>query len=160
MDNSTSFRSSMFENLCEKLQVKRLFRCAYRPETNGIVERSHRTIKRMAARTGKNPLQMVYWYNVAERVPGESLTAPSRHVHTYQWRICLLNGTATNAMSHSKSHSQVILGPPTATVMTKKGTERSRENHVRSREVSIKWVIRWLFGLLEPGAPQNSVRLW
>ena len=28
----------------------------------------------MAARTGKNPLQMVHWYNIAERVSGESPT--------------------------------------------------------------------------------------
>ena len=86
MDNGTSFRSSQLENLCEKWAVSRHFRCAYRPETNGVVERNHRTIKRMAARTGGDPIDMVFWYNIAERVVGNRKTAPSQSVSTYQWR--------------------------------------------------------------------------
>ena len=87
LDNSTSFRSARLNNLCGEWSVKLHFRCAYRPETNGIVERNHRTIKRMSARTRKDPRLMVYWYNVAERNPGEETTSPARSVHTYRWRM-------------------------------------------------------------------------
>lgn len=87
LDNSASFRSARFRDLCGRWCVKLRYRCAYRPETNGIVERNHRTIKRMSARTGKDPRLMVFWYNVAERALGEEASAPARSVHTYSWRI-------------------------------------------------------------------------
>jgi transposase InsO family protein len=53
LDNGASFRSKEIEDLCRKWGVKRMFRCAYKPSGNGIVERNHRTIKRMVARTEK-----------------------------------------------------------------------------------------------------------
>lgn len=87
MDNGTSFHSSRLKDLCDRWKVVRHFRCAYRPETNGVVERNHRTIKRMAARTGGDPIDMVFWYNAAERVLGDSQSAPTRSVHTYPWRF-------------------------------------------------------------------------
>ena len=94
MDNGTEFRSAKVRNLCEKWSVKQHFRCAYRPETNGVIERNHRTIKRMAARTGKDPREMVYWYNAAERVLGVGSSAPAMSVHTYRWRV---RGVGENA---------------------------------------------------------------
>ena len=90
VDNGPCCRSFKFKMLCDKWSVLCHFRCAFRPETNGIVERNHRTIKRMAARTGESPLMMVYWYNVAERKLGEDL-APARYVHTYEWRMLSFN---------------------------------------------------------------------
>ncbi|XP_065668199.1 uncharacterized protein LOC136088420 [Hydra vulgaris] len=53
LDNSKTFRSKLVGELCAEWGVSILFRCAYRPSGNGIVERHHRTIKRMAARSGK-----------------------------------------------------------------------------------------------------------
>jgi ribonuclease HI/transposase InsO family protein len=86
MDNSRSFRSSGVALICDKWRVKRVYRCAYRPAGNGIVERNHRTIKRMAARTGQDPLDMVFWYNFCPRTGLDGDTAPSARCFTYEWR--------------------------------------------------------------------------
>ncbi|XP_067949585.1 uncharacterized protein [Watersipora subatra] len=37
--------------------------CAYRASGNGVIERNHRTIKRMLARSGGTVNDMLYWYN-------------------------------------------------------------------------------------------------
>ena len=67
MDNEAAFRSDSVQRLLKKWQVDPVFRCAYRPESNGIVERSHRTIKRMAARSNAYILDMIFWYNVTPK---------------------------------------------------------------------------------------------
>jgi transposase InsO family protein/ribonuclease HI len=87
MDNSTSFHSDQVAKLCEKWNVRLRFRAAYRPAGNGIVERNHRTIKRMAARAGaQSPLKMVFWYNLAPTVAMDGSTTPSSQIFTYGWR--------------------------------------------------------------------------
>jgi ribonuclease HI len=85
MDNSLSFRSKEVEDLCQMWCVKRLFRCAYKPRGNAIVERNHRTIKRMAARTGKSIEEMVFWYNFAAK-DMKSESSPSAKVYRYKWK--------------------------------------------------------------------------
>ena len=60
LNNSMTFRSTAICVLFEKWAVSPLFRCAYKPSGNGIVERNHRTIKRMAARSNSNLLNMVF----------------------------------------------------------------------------------------------------
>ena len=60
LDNSSTFRSRQLAQVCETWNVRRVFRCALRPAGNGIIERHHRTIKRQAARSGKNPLDIVF----------------------------------------------------------------------------------------------------
>jgi len=50
LDNSPCFRSQWIKEVCEKWSVILIFRCAYRPSGNGIIERNHRTIKRAAVR--------------------------------------------------------------------------------------------------------------
>lgn len=86
MDNSTAFRSFRVAELCREWNVNRRFRAAYRPEGNSIVERSHRTIKRMAARSDASPLKMVFWYNLAAKDGLDGDTAPCQMVHGYSWR--------------------------------------------------------------------------
>ena len=66
-DIGAAFRSGKFRQLCERWSVRLIFCCAYRPAGNGIVERNHRTIKRMAARTNGDPLDMVILYNVSPK---------------------------------------------------------------------------------------------
>jgi hypothetical protein len=44
LHNYTSFHSSQLKHSCTKWKVKILFRCAYRPSGNGVVERNHRTM--------------------------------------------------------------------------------------------------------------------
>ena len=43
-DRGTSFTSSIIEELCKILGIKRLCTMPYHPQTNGLVERSHQTI--------------------------------------------------------------------------------------------------------------------
>ena len=62
-DNGPCFRSQVFAKLLQPWKVKHIFSCAYRPSGNGIIERHHRTIKRMLARSGGNLQEMLYWYN-------------------------------------------------------------------------------------------------
>ena len=52
MDNALAFRSQEMLQLMEKWGVRPFYRAAYRAGGNGIVERSHRTIKTMAERSG------------------------------------------------------------------------------------------------------------
>jgi ribonuclease HI len=86
MDNAATFRSSRFLNLLKRWRIKPIFRCANRPEGNGIIERNHRTIKRMAARTGREIEEMVYWYNYTPREVDKESSVPSRGIYKYNWR--------------------------------------------------------------------------
>jgi hypothetical protein len=86
MDNSKTFRSQELQSLCAKWKVRLTYRCAYRPSGNGIIERNHRTIKRMAARTGEDALDMVYWYNSAPKEGVDKETVPSAGIFKYEWR--------------------------------------------------------------------------
>ena len=52
-DNGASFRSNEFLKLLEDWNINIHFRCAYRPQGNGIEERNHCTVKCMASRTNK-----------------------------------------------------------------------------------------------------------
>jgi cleavage and polyadenylation specificity factor subunit 1 len=44
-DQGTQFESALFHNMLDALGIKRLRSTAYHPQTNGAVERSHRTLK-------------------------------------------------------------------------------------------------------------------
>jgi len=71
LDNSTTFHSYMVKELCDRWMVFRRFRAAHRPAGNGIVERVHRTIKQMAARTQRSIIEQVFWYNARRgNLPG------------------------------------------------------------------------------------------
>ena len=85
-DNSTAFRSQKLATLCRQWNVRQRFRAVYRPSGNGIVERNHRTIKRMAARGGITPLKAVFWYNLAAKDIRDPDSAPSGGVFAYRWR--------------------------------------------------------------------------
>ena len=69
-DNGPCFRSQEMKNFAMAWGITQLFSCAYRPTGNGIIERNHRTVKTMVARTGGKPEEMVYWYNVTQNVTG------------------------------------------------------------------------------------------
>ena len=86
LDNGASFRSRVFRLMCDKWDVHVEYRCAYRASGNGVVERIHRTVKRMAARTGSHVLDMVYWYNVSPKVGIMEATVPSSELFRYRWR--------------------------------------------------------------------------
>ena len=86
LDNSTVFRSATMHSLAQKWKVYLRFRCAYRPSGNGIVERMHRTIKRMAARSGADILDMVLWWNMSPQNYPISQDSPFNLTYTYEGR--------------------------------------------------------------------------
>ncbi|MEL6804156.1 MAG: DDE-type integrase/transposase/recombinase, partial [Bacteroidota bacterium] len=86
MDNSTAFRSKQVGDLCREWNVSRQYRAAYRPSGNGIVERVHRTIKSLAARSKCDPLKVVFWYNLSARDGLDASSAPCNGLHAYSWR--------------------------------------------------------------------------
>jgi len=47
MDNGAEFHSYLFTEVCKLLEVDKLHRTPYRPQTNGCVERFHLTLNRM-----------------------------------------------------------------------------------------------------------------
>lgn len=79
-DNGPCFKSDTFRRFMDKWNVNHVFSCAYRAKGNGIVERHHRTIKRMVARTGSSVQEMVYWYNFSAKTDGST---PADSVYRY-----------------------------------------------------------------------------
>ena len=86
-DNATTFSGETFSRFAERWGVRMRFRCAYVPAGNGIVERSHRTIKRIAARTRCSVMEAVYWYNVTPKDDASASTAPANIIYSYTARI-------------------------------------------------------------------------
>lgn len=87
VDNDTAFRSQVFADFLRHWGVRTRFRCAYVPSGNGIAERVHRTVKRIAARSNCPIAKATYWYNVTPRDGSEPQTAPANHIHSYEFRI-------------------------------------------------------------------------
>ena len=46
-DRGANFMSSVIEELCKVLGIKKLWTMPYHPQTNGLVERLHQTIMQM-----------------------------------------------------------------------------------------------------------------
>lgn len=87
MDNSTAFRSAAVERFADEWGISLRFRAAYAPGGNGIVERNHRTIKRIAERGAITPEEATFWYNVTPRKEAEAASVPSNRVFKYEWRV-------------------------------------------------------------------------
>jgi transposase InsO family protein len=80
-DNGSVFRSREFQTFLKDWDVKQILSCSYRPEGNSVVERVHRTIKRIVKRSGKPVSQAVFWLNntkgVSKASPYELLFSAS-----------------------------------------------------------------------------------
>ena len=87
MDNAATFRAEEMKHLLCKWRIKPLFRAAYRPSGNGIVERHHRTIKTMAERLRISPLEAVYWYNISPRDRQNEDSVPQKSIFKYDWSL-------------------------------------------------------------------------
>ena len=72
-DNRAVFRSIEVRRLLEAWDIAADFSCVYRSQSNSIIERVHRTIKRMVARSGRCAEQMTFWYNATA---GECIASP------------------------------------------------------------------------------------
>ena len=60
------------------------FRCAYVASGNGIAERCHRSVKRIAARKYYSIAEAVYWYNVEPKDDVDTATAPANRLYNYE----------------------------------------------------------------------------
>jgi transposase InsO family protein/ribonuclease HI len=87
VDNSTTFRSAAVEQFAVEWGISLHFWAAYAPSGNGIVERNHRTIKRIAERGAITPEEATFWYNVTPRKNTELSSVPSTVLCKYRWRV-------------------------------------------------------------------------
>ena len=53
-DKGANFMSSIIDEMCKLLGVKKLKTTLYHPQTNGLVERSHQTIMQMITKLGED----------------------------------------------------------------------------------------------------------
>jgi hypothetical protein len=83
-DYGPCFISAKTEQFLKEWGVMHVFSCAYKHSGNGIVERNHRTIKRMAARTGGRIEDMVFWYN---NTPNSAEVVPALAIYQYEPRL-------------------------------------------------------------------------
>ena len=120
-DNGAVFRSKMIENLCESWKTKLIFRCAYRPSGNGIIERHHRTVKATAAKSGSDPEQAVFWYNCLPKSGSNSESVPSNELYNYSWRIPVITEIQEdyNTNNSFKIGDQVTVKPPNSKCTSK-----------------------------------------
>ena len=84
LSDHVPFSSASFQEFLNYWKVKWIARCANRPQGNPV-ERSHRTIKCLAARSGKEPDQVTFWYNrtsvnAKSKSPFEKLSSGGRAV--------------------------------------------------------------------------------
>ena len=86
-NNDTAFTSKVCGEFARNWDVHLRFRWAYSPSGNGIVERSHRTIKTITARKNCSILEVVYWYNVTPKDDVSLCTAPADALRRYHVRI-------------------------------------------------------------------------
>ena len=86
-DNGTAFSGKEFRRFAENWGIQLRFWCAYVPSGNGIVERCHRTIKRIAARTHCFIMEALYWYNVMPKDDAMASTAPANAIYNYHVRV-------------------------------------------------------------------------
>ena len=121
MDNGQAFRSDAMRNLLRTWGVEAIYRCAYRPSGNAIVERNHRTIKRMAARACGDPLDMVFFYNATPREGIGEDTIPSERIFRYSWRVPGCAPSAEDRQERGGSWNpgeKVFVKPPRARCTT------------------------------------------
>jgi ribonuclease HI len=138
LDNARVFRSDKLKKLCSKWGVILTFRCVNRPSGNGIIERNHRTIKRMAARTKGRVADMVFWYNFAPKEELDARSVPCSAIFTYKWRCpgmpspCQVEGETL--CGSFPIGSEVFVKPPRPRCTTQwesgKVTGHGRDNRV------------------------------
>ena len=101
-DNDTTFRSKEFQAFAHEWGIHLRFRCAYTPAGNGIAERCHRTVKRIAARMHCPIQETVYWYNFTPRDDVSPSTVPANRIYCYKVGVKGANHvTASLGTKHS-----------------------------------------------------------
>ena len=77
----TAFWSKLFRIFLDEWWIRLRFRYAHVPSGNGIIERYHRSIKRITK------LEAVYWHNVTPKDPVLPATAPAHMIYCYRARL-------------------------------------------------------------------------
>ena len=77
----------MFTHFAEPWGVHLQFRCAYVPSGNGVIERSHRTFKVIAARKNCNIAEAVCLCNLMPQDNGSSSTVPANIPYSYTLQV-------------------------------------------------------------------------
>ena len=105
-DNGPSFISDKFNGFLTSWGVSHISACAYRPQGNPV-ERIHRTVKAMASRSGKSPLQVVFWVN---RLPDHTGLTPLEKLGK-SWSVFLPNVTQSVSKEKLFDPVQMVLSP-------------------------------------------------
>ena len=108
-DNDAAFCSQQVRQLLEEWGVRLRLRCAHVPSGNGIVERSHRSIKRIAARKQCTITEATYWYNITPKDGESPATAPANAIHTYRVRV---KGIDVTQPVDEGAHNRYAMGDP------------------------------------------------
>ena len=87
IDNATAFRGKIFTEFAKKWAIKVTYRCVNVASGNGIVERCHRSVKRIAARKNCDISEAVFLYNVSPLDDCNAETAPVNHLFAYDARV-------------------------------------------------------------------------
>ncbi|CAM1330156.1 Uncharacterised protein r2_g3930 [Pycnogonum litorale] len=107
-DNDTAFTSQSFRQFAERWGTRICFRCAYVASGNGIAERCHRTVKRIAARKQCTVAEAVYWYNVSPKNDKTSSTAPANQLYSYKVRIRQIDVAPSDRTTVARNNSYEI----------------------------------------------------
>ncbi|XP_065668044.1 uncharacterized protein LOC136088283 [Hydra vulgaris] len=119
-DNEPTFKTKEIRSFLDSWGVQIRFRAAYYPEGNGIVERNHRTIKRIAERSKMSIPEALYWYNVSADKNGAS---PIDKIYSYTIGVKGLGKENLPAQNVTNKRfrigDKVWLKPPNARCYTK-----------------------------------------
>lgn len=121
LDNSATFKSGRLVAVCQTWNVKVIYRAAYRPSGNGIIERHHRTVKRIAARTKSSIQKAVFWYNFLPRVGTDANSCPHSRIFCYSWTCPLRPDSppSVSADTNFAAGDAVLVKPPNARCTTR-----------------------------------------
>ena len=87
LDNSMAFMSTMVTKFADERENALQFLAACALGGNRIVERNHRTLKRIAERGGITPVAATFLYNVPPWKGMEESSVPSNLLPRYHWRV-------------------------------------------------------------------------
>ena len=83
-DNASTFCCQTFLTFIDKWGIQVQHQCACVPEDNGIVERCHCTVKRIATRSRCSIVKAVYWYNATPKDNEMPSSMPANGIYQYE----------------------------------------------------------------------------
>ena len=156
-DNGVQFTSTAWKSMCQKLNIETIYTSVYHPQSNGLVERFHRSLKQaLMTRTNENnsswydhlPLIMLglrvtpkedLEYSASELIYGQNIRTPldiepnispnqNETIHINRIRKFIKNVKDTTPSHHSKPTQHIPKNLTDATyVFVKKPNPRSLE---------------------------------